>query len=272
MRLAERKDRRSGATTLQVTAGRRETLEYAQAEWLRGAPDRCLLPFDYDSAGAEARFYYDVTGMERLDPRQSYIFMMNHQSWFDIFTVYGWLPYFFKWIMKADLRRIPFVGRACESAGHIFINRESPKAAQRSLEKAKSVLRHGVSVVIFPEGTRSRDGRLGRFKRGGFKIATDLGLPVVPVTLRGCFERMPRGTFAVKPGRIDMVVHAPIDVSAHSADTIPDVRGMGAKDAVYLLEKLGLDVRIQGRGRVVTQSVLHGTPATRGRKITLVLR
>ena len=66
MRLAERKDRRSGAKTLQVTAGRRETLEYAQAEWLRGAPDRCLLPFDYDSAGAEARFYYDVTGMERL--------------------------------------------------------------------------------------------------------------------------------------------------------------------------------------------------------------
>ena len=169
------------------------------------------------------RVGYHAVGMERLDPRQSYIFMMNHQSWFDIFTVYGWLPYFFKWIMKADLRRIPFVGRACESAGHIFINRESPKAAQRSLEKAKSVLRHGVSVVIFPEGTRSRDGRLGRFKRGGFKIATDLGLPVVPVTLRGCFERMPRGTFAVKPGRIDMVVHAPIDVSAHSADTIPDL-------------------------------------------------
>lgn len=66
MKLAERKDRRSGAKTLQVTAGKRETLEYAQAEWLRGAPDRCLLPFDYDSAGAEARFYYDVTGMERL--------------------------------------------------------------------------------------------------------------------------------------------------------------------------------------------------------------
>lgn len=190
-------------------------------------PDRKIsyFPARFWSRAVCALFFVRVrvTGMERLDPRQSYIFMMNHQSWFDIFTVYGWLPYFFKWIMKADLRRIPFVGRACESAGHIFINRESPKAAQRSLEKAKSVLRHGVSVVIFPEGTRSRDGRLGRFKRGGFKIATDLGLPVVPVTLRGCFERMPRGTFAVKPGRIDMVVHAPIDVSAHSADTIPDL-------------------------------------------------
>ena len=137
--------------------------------------------------------------------------------------MYGWLPYFFKWIMKADLRRIPFVGRACESAGHIFINRESPKAAQRSLEKAKSVLATACRWSFSPKAPARATAAWDASSAGGFKIATDLGLPVVPVTLRGCFERMPRGTFAVKPGRIDMVVHAPIDVSAHSADTIPDL-------------------------------------------------
>ncbi len=164
-----------------------------------------------------------VVGMDKLDPKKSYIFMMNHQSWFDIFTVYGWLPFFFKWVMKSDLRKIPLVGAACESAGHIFINRESPKAAQKSLEKAKAALQNGVSVVIFPEGTRTWDGKMGSFKRGGFKIATDLGLPIVPVTLKGCFERMPRNTMNISPGPIEMIVHDPIEVQGKSLQDIPDL-------------------------------------------------
>ncbi len=164
-----------------------------------------------------------IYGMEKLDKNQSYIFMLNHQSWFDIFTVYGWLPFFFKWIMKADLRKIPFVGAACEAAGHIFINRDSPKAAQRSLEKAKNELQKGVSVVIFPEGTRTWNGQLGKFKKGGFKIATDLGLPIVPVTLKGCFERMPRNTLKISPGPIEMYVHNPIDVSSYSQENINEL-------------------------------------------------
>lgn len=164
-----------------------------------------------------------IYGMEKLDKNQSYIFMINHQSWFDIFAVYGWLPFFFKWIMKADLRKIPFVGIACQAVGHIFIDRESPKAAQRSLEKAKQALQKGVSVVIFPEGTRTWDGSLGKFKRGGFKIATDIGLPIVPVTLRGCFERMPRNTLAISPGPIEMHVHNPIDVSGYSQENLTEL-------------------------------------------------
>ena len=164
-----------------------------------------------------------IRGMEKLDKNQSYIFMLNHQSWFDIFVVYGWLPFFFKWIMKADLRKIPFVGTACEAAGHIFINRESPKAAQESLKKAEETLRKGVSIVIFPEGTRTRDGKLGKFKRGGFKIATDLGLPIVPITLRGCFERMPRNTLQISSGSIEIYVHEPIDVSKHTYEDIPEL-------------------------------------------------
>ena len=161
-----------------------------------------------------------ITGMEKLNRSQSYVFMINHQSWFDIFTIYGWLPFFFKWIMKADLRKIPFVGAACEAAGHVFLDRSTPIKAKKGLEKAKSALKDGVSVVIFPEGTRTYTGEMGKLKKGGFKIAMDLGLPVVPVTLRGCFERMPRNTLAISPGPIEMYVHEPIDVMQYSQEEI----------------------------------------------------
>jgi 1-acyl-sn-glycerol-3-phosphate acyltransferase len=164
-----------------------------------------------------------ITGLEKLNPRQSYVIACNHQSVYDIFVVYGWLPMIFKWMMKAEIRRIPFVGMACEAAGHIFINRSNPIAAKHSLEKAKSQLKNGVSVVIFPEGTRTHDGKMGKFKRGAFRIATDLSLPIVPVTLCGSYERMPRNTLNVTPGTIEMKIHQPIDVNPFSPDNFQEL-------------------------------------------------
>ena len=128
-----------------------------------------------------------ITGIEKLDPKKSYVIAANHQSIYDIFVVYGWLPMIFKWVMKAELRRIPLVGKACESAGHIFINRKNPVSAKKSLDRAEAQLRNGVSVVVFPEGTRTYTGQMGKFKKGAFRMAADLQLPIVPVTLRGCF-------------------------------------------------------------------------------------
>lgn len=151
-----------------------------------------------------------LVGIEKLDPGQSYVFVLNHQGVFDIFAVYGWLPHIFKWMMKAELRRIPFVGKACESAGHIFIDRSNPIAARCSIEKAEASLRNGVSLVVFPEGSRTRTGEMAQFKRGAFRIATDLSLPVVPVTIRGSYDRMPRNTLNVTPGTIQLLVHEPI--------------------------------------------------------------
>lgn len=159
-----------------------------------------------------------ITGLEKLNPRQSYVIVCNHQSLYDIFVVYGWLPMIFKWMMKEEVRRIPFVGMACEAAGHIFINRSNPVAAKHSLEKAESQLKNGVSVVIFPEGTRTHDGKMGKFKRGAFRIATDLSLPIAPVTLCGGYERMPRNSFNVTPGIIEMKIHQPIDVNPFLPD------------------------------------------------------
>lgn len=160
----------------------------------------------------------EVSGLENLNPKQSYVIACNHQSIYDIFVVYGWLPMIFKWVMKAELRKIPLVGKACEAAGHIFINRSNPIAAKHSLEKAEEQLQNGVSVVIFPEGTRTYDGKMGAFKRGAFRIATDLSLPIVPVTLRGCYKTLPRNTFNVTPGLIEIIIHKPIDVQSYLPD------------------------------------------------------
>ncbi|MDR0811434.1 MAG: 1-acyl-sn-glycerol-3-phosphate acyltransferase [Paludibacter sp.] len=156
-------------------------------------------------------------GFENIDRKQSYIIAANHQSIIDVFAVYGWMPVIFKWVIKAELRNIPFVGWACDAAGHIFIDRKNPMAAKRSIEKAEKKLVNGVSVVIFPEGTRTRDGKMSKFKRGAFRIATDLQLPVLPVTLNGFYNRMSRSTFTVTPGRVKITIHQPIDVKQFTA-------------------------------------------------------
>lgn len=164
-----------------------------------------------------------VVGLEQLSPTQSYVFAINHQSVFDIFVVYGWLPFIFKWLMKAELRKIPLVGKACAAAGHIFIDRTNPIAAKHSLEKAEAQLKNGISLVVFPEGTRTHTGQMGKFKRGAFRVATDLGLPIVPVTLRGSFERMQRNTFNVTPGTIDLIIHQPIHVAPYLPDNVSEL-------------------------------------------------
>lgn len=164
-----------------------------------------------------------IKGLENLDPKQSYVLTCNHQSIFDIFVIYGWLPSIFKWIMKAELRKIPLVGKACEAAGHIFIDRTNPISAKHSLEKAESQLKNGVSVVIFPEGTRTRTGKMDTFKRGAFRIATDLNLPIVPVTIRGSFERLRRNSVNINPGIIEVTIHQSIDVKPYLPDNTKDL-------------------------------------------------
>lgn len=155
-----------------------------------------------------------VTGQENVDPKQSYVFVANHQSNLDVFAVYGWLPNNFKWLMKKELRKIPFVGTACAVAGHIFVDRRNPRAAMESLQEIKSQLCDGISTVIFPEGTRTKNGEIGRFKRGAFQIAMDLKLPVVPITLNGFYKAMPRNQFYVNPfSRVSLHIGKPIDIS-----------------------------------------------------------
>ena len=153
-----------------------------------------------------------VDGTEHIQPNQSYVFVSNHQSMFDVWLVYGWLPVIFKWLMKAELRKVPFVGTGCKAAGHIFVDRRNAKAAMESLREVEKQLTNGVCTVIFPEGTRTTTGEMGRFKRGAFQIAIDLGLPVIPLSLSGCFDIMPRGALTVRRHPAHMHIGEPIDL------------------------------------------------------------
>ena len=151
-----------------------------------------------------------VKGREKLDKCTSYIFAPNHQGAFDIFLIYGFLGRNFKWMMKKSLRKIPFVGKACESAGHIFVDRTNPKGMLTTIRQAERSLTNGVSLVVFPEGSRTKDGHLGSFKRGAFQLADDLQLPVVPVTINGSFDVLPRNAKWVRRHRLTLIIHQPI--------------------------------------------------------------
>lgn len=153
-----------------------------------------------------------VQGNENIDSKASYILVANHQSIYDIPLVYGWLNNNFKWIMKKELRRLPVIGKTCELMGHIFIDRSHPMRAKQSLEAAKKNLKQGESsIFLFPEGTRN--GKIQRFKRGAFTIARDLHLPIVPVTIIGAYDALPKGLNYITPGTIQMIIHSPIDTT-----------------------------------------------------------
>ncbi len=168
-----------------------------------------------------------VEGRSNIDPKQSYVVVSNHQSVYDIFLIYGWLGIDIKWIMKKELRKIPGVGFGSEKVGHIFIDRSNSKKALESINEAKRKLVNGTSVVIFPEGTRSETGELGQFKRGAFKIAFDLNLPILPITVVNTKNILPTNTINIMPGRVKMVIHEPIDMKGHVE-----------KDDVVLIEEV----------------------------------
>ena len=163
-----------------------------------------------------------VEGREHLQPGQSYIFAANHQGAFDIFLLSGFLGREFKWMMKASLRKVPFVGMACEKAGYIFVDKSSRKAVAKTMDDARQRLVGGTSLAVFPEGARTFSGHMGIFRRGAFQLADELQLPVVPITIDGCFDVMPRTKdfhFA-QWHPLRLVIHPPIVPSSQGADNI----------------------------------------------------
>lgn len=158
--------------------------------------------------------YVKVEGRKHVDKKQSYVIVSNHQSGVDIFVLYGWLGIDFKWIMKKELRRVIALGLACEKIGHIFIDRSSPKAAFESLKAAERILVKGTSVVVFPEGTRSRSNTMNNFKRGAFKIAFDLQLPILPVTIVNSYA-IYQGKWGLLPGKSKLIFHEPFDTKLY---------------------------------------------------------
>ena len=154
----------------------------------------------------------EIVGREKLTKGQSYVFVANHQGAMDIFLVYGYLNRNFKWMMKKALRRLPFVGYACYKARHIFVDKSSPRKVKATIDFARKTLQGGTSLVVFPEGARTFTGHLGVFRKGAFQLADDLQLPIVPMTINGSFDVMPRTRDLkwVRWHRLTLTIHAPI--------------------------------------------------------------
>jgi len=153
-----------------------------------------------------------VVGREKLNKNQSYIFVSNHQSAYDIFLIFGHIGQPIKWVMKQSLRKIPFVGLACEAAGFIFVDKSSPQAAAKTIRLAEEKLKNGASIAIFPEGSRTSTGKMTAFKKGAYQMALDLKLPIVPITINGTFDIMPVDSYLISPHKTEMIIHDPIPV------------------------------------------------------------
>lgn len=151
-----------------------------------------------------------VRGREHLGRKQSYVFVSNHQGAFDIFLIYGFLGVPVKWVMKAGIAKIPFVGAACRAAGFIFVDSSTSKAASRSVFEAERSLKTGASIIVFPEGSRTYDGKMIRFKKGAYQMAVSQQLPIVPITLNGPYDVLPIGSLNVHRHRMEMVIHPPV--------------------------------------------------------------
>jgi 1-acyl-sn-glycerol-3-phosphate acyltransferase len=152
----------------------------------------------------------EVVQRAALDPRRPYVFMANHASMIDIWAVFVGVPVPLRFIAKKQLGGIPLFGWAMRAGRFIFIDRQNAASARRSIEEAARRIKSGQSVVIFPEGTRTRDGSLGAFKKGGFHLAIDSSADIVPVAIHGSRALMPRGSALIRAGQVRLELGEPI--------------------------------------------------------------
>ncbi|HXE91447.1 MAG TPA: lysophospholipid acyltransferase family protein [Terriglobales bacterium] len=153
----------------------------------------------------------EILGRERLDQNRAYIFMCNHVSNVDPPIVVPLIPGRTSVLVKKELFRIPLLSRAMRLGSLVPVDRSNREAAIASLEAAADVLRQGIHMTIFPEGTRSRDGKLLPLKKGPFYLAMDTGVPIVPMTILGTFEIMAKGSLVIRKGTATLIFHDPVD-------------------------------------------------------------
>jgi 1-acyl-sn-glycerol-3-phosphate acyltransferase len=168
-----------------------------------------------------------VEGIEHLKGEGPYIFMSNHQGTYDIFALLGHLPFQFRWLAKKELFSIPFFGWVMAAAGYVSVDREGTRKTVEAMNEAAQKIREGMSVVIFPEGSRSPDGSIQPFKKGGFTLAIKSKVPIIPISIIGSREIMPKGKLTVTSGEIRIRIDHPIETQNYSL-----------KDRKSLMEKV----------------------------------
>lgn len=161
---------------------------------------------------------------DKLNPHHSYVFVINHQGAFDVFLTYGYLSQNIKWVQKHELRKIPFVGKASEIAGHVFVDNSNIRALTKTIKQAERELEEGVSMAIFPEGQRTYTGKMGRFKKGAYIIATQMQLPIVPVTVNGPYDILRIHSRIMNFGKkMEIIIHDAIPTVGLTDADIPDL-------------------------------------------------
>ncbi|MEE3119340.1 MAG: lysophospholipid acyltransferase family protein [Pseudomonadota bacterium] len=167
-----------------------------------------------------------VRGREHIQPNQRYVILSNHASYFDPPALVLALGLQYRWVIKKELRKVPLFGLALETSRNLFIDRARGSDALESIKQGVAQLPDGTGILMFPEGTRSWDGQLLPFKKGGFVIARDGQLPILPITVRGSHDRLPKGQAAFTPGVIEIVIHPPVATADCDLDSLRDqVRG-----------------------------------------------
>lgn len=159
------------------------------------------------------RIKLEIKGLEKVDPYGNYILVSNHASGFDIPVLMNTFPHV-RIMFKKELSYIPFWGQALRWGHHIMVDRGKGSEAMKSLDRAANDVRSGGQVLLFAEGTRTRDGKMQPFKRGAFALAAKSGVPIVPVTVNGSYKILPKGSFDIRPAQITVVIESPIDTSA----------------------------------------------------------
>ena len=184
-----------------------------------------------------------TTRLAPLEPSAAYVFMSNHRSQLDILAVITALfDLQLRWVAKVELTRVPVFGWALKHSGHVIIDRRNHMQAIASLRAARAKMMEGVSVMIFPEGTRGTlDGPLLPFKKGGFMLALETGFPVVPIAVRGSGELLPRGSWQPASGEIEVVIGAPIPVAGADRDELVE------RVRAFMVAQLGARAGTAGR-------------------------
>jgi 1-acyl-sn-glycerol-3-phosphate acyltransferase len=161
----------------------------------------------------------ELRGLEHIEKGSSYVVMSNHQSHYDVWALIGYLPLQLRWVMKKELRKIPFFGLCCERMGHIYVDRSDSEKSREELQVIRDKFAAGSSVVFFPEGSRSDDGNLKPFKKGGFVMALQGQVPILPVTIQGSRFVLPKGSKKIMPGTITIYIHPPVSTSGYAYET-----------------------------------------------------
>jgi len=177
---------------------------------------RCSLRFGCFGRGIEV----EVSGLENFAKNKSYIFMANHQSMLDV-VVIALIPQFVHVIAKKEMFKVPVIGQGMKIVEYVSVDRKGKKGGRKSIAKAVSLIKEKkYSFLIFPEGTRSLNGKLQQFRRGGFYLALNSGVPIVPITITGSFELMPKYNFFIKKGKLTVDFHKPVAVQGYNESSL----------------------------------------------------